>query len=63
MRKTYKYTILTLFLAVAFVFGSMEVMNLILRAREKQFLSESGRVVVEAPVRAWQKQNIDEDGE
>lgn len=63
MRKTYKYTILTLFFAVAFVFGSMEVMNLILRAREKQFLSESGRVVVEAPVRAWQKQNIDEDGE
>lgn len=63
MKKTYKYTILILFLAVAFVFDSMEVMNLILRTRERQFLSESGRVVVEAPVRAWQEQNNDEDGE
>lgn len=63
MNKTYKYTILTLFLAVAFAFGSMEVMNFILRAREGQFLSESGRVVVEAPVWAWQEQNIDEEGE
>lgn len=54
----YKYTILTLFLAVAFAFGSMEIMNLILKERESQFLTESGGVVVKAPVRAWQ----DEDG-
>lgn len=61
MNKTCKYTMLTLFLAVAFVFGSMEVMNLILKERERQFLSESGRVVVEAPIRAWQEQNTDRD--
>lgn len=61
MNKTCKYTMLTLFLAVTFVFGSMEVMNLILKERERQFLSESGRVVVEAPIRAWQEQNTDED--
>lgn len=63
MNKTYKYTILTLFLAVIFVFGSMEIMNLILRARERQFLSESGRVVVEAPVRAWQEGDGSMEGE
>ena len=63
MNKSYKYTILTLLLAVIFVFGSMEGMNLILRAREIQFLSESGRVVVEAPVRAWMEQNGGAEGE
>lgn len=63
MNKSYKYTILTLLLAVLFVFGSMEGMNLILRAREIQFLSESGRVVVEAPVRAWMEQNGGAEGE
>ena len=63
MNKTYKYTILTLFLAVIFVFGSMEIMNFILRARERQFLSERGRVLVEAPVRAWQEGDSGEEGE
>ena len=63
MNKTYKYTILTLFLAVVFVIGSMEGMNFILQARERQFLSESGRVVVEAPVRAWQERDSDMEGE
>lgn len=57
MNKSYKYTILTLFLAVVFVLGSMKSMNLILQTRERQFLSESGRVVVEAPVRTWQEQD------
>lgn len=55
MNKTYKYTLLTLFLAVVFVVGSMEGMNFILQVRERQFLSENGRIVVEAPVRAWQE--------
>lgn len=61
MNKTYKYTILTLLLAVVFVFGSMEGMNLILRARERQFLSESGSVIVEAPVRAWESWENDKE--
>ena len=63
MNKSYKYTILTLFLAIMFAIGSMEGMNLILQTRERQFLSESGRVVVEAPVRAWQEQDSNMEGE
>lgn len=63
MNKTYKYTILTLFLTIIFVIGSMEGMSLVLRARERQFLSESGRVVVEAPVRAWQEQDSSMEAE
>ena len=62
MNKSYKYTILTLFLAVVFVLGSMGGMNLILQTRERQFLSESGRVVVEAPVRTWQEQDSGIEG-
>lgn len=63
MNKTYKYTLLTLFLAVVFVVGSMEGMNFILQVRERQFLSENGRIVVEAPVRAWQEQAGGMEGE
>lgn len=55
MNKTYKYTFLTLFLTLVFVFGSMTGMNLILRIRERQLLTESGRTVVEIPVRAWEE--------
>ena len=54
MKKTCKYTFLTMFLALAFIFGSMAVMNFILYIREDQFLSESGMAVVESPVRSWQ---------
>lgn len=54
MKKTYKYTFLTTFLALAFIFGSMAAMNFILYIREDQFLSESGMAVVESPVRSWQ---------
>ena len=50
MNKSYKYTILTLFLALVFAFGSMAGMNLILRAKERQLLTERGRAIVEAPV-------------
>lgn len=63
MNKAHKYTILTVFFALAFTFGSMAGMNFILREREKQFLTESGRVVVEAPIRAWQEQESGEKDE
>ncbi len=63
MNKSYKYTILTLFLALAFAFGSMAGMNFILRAKERQLLTERGRAIVEAPVRSWQGQESGEDGE
>lgn len=55
MNKTAKYTALTLFLAVVFSFGSMAGMDYILLTRERQLLTESGRAVVETPVRAWQE--------
>lgn len=54
MKKTYKYTFLTMFLALTFIFGSMAAMNFILYIREDRFLSESGMAVVESPVRPWQ---------
>lgn len=54
MNKTYKYTFFTLLLAFIFVFGSMVGMNRILRFREKQLLTERGRVVAESPIRAWE---------
>lgn len=54
MKKTYKYTFLTMFLALAFIFGSMAAMNFILYIKEGQLLSESGMAVVESPVRPWQ---------
>lgn len=54
MKKTYKYTFLTMFLALAFIFGSMAAMNFILYIREGRLLSESGMAVVESPVRPWQ---------
>lgn len=67
MKKTCKYTFLTMFLALAFIFGSMAVMNFILYIREDQFLSESGMAVVESPVRSWQgwgdESDAKEDGE
>ena len=67
MKKTYKYTFLTMFLALAFIFGSMAAMNFILYIREDQFLSESGMAVVESPVRSWQgwgdESDEKEDGE
>lgn len=53
MNKSYKYTILTLFLAIVFIFGSMAGMNFIIRVREGQLLTQRGRVLVETPVRSW----------
>lgn len=56
MHKTYKYTIVTLLLAVAFSLGSMEAMKLILWVRERQILSENGKIEVAEPVQERQKQ-------
>lgn len=63
MNKAYKYTLFTVFLSLVFAFGSMVGMNFILEAREKQMLTENGRVVVEAPVWAWQKEEDREERE
>lgn len=63
MNKSFKYTILTLLLALGFAFGSMAGMNLILEARERQILTERGKAVIEAPVRAWQEWKTDENEE
>jgi hypothetical protein len=62
MNKAYKYTILTLLLAVVFIFVSMTGMNLILQIRERQLLTESGRIAMETPVRSWQTAD-NEEGE
>lgn len=56
MRKTYKYTIVTLILAVAFSFGSMAVVRLLLQARERQILSENGKFELAESVWEQQKQ-------
>ena len=53
MNKSHKYTFLTLLLASVFIFGSMAGMNLILRVREGQLLTERGSALAETPVRAW----------
>jgi len=63
MNKSLKYTVLTIFLAFIFAFGSIAGMNVILEAREDQILTESGRAVVETPVRAWDKQVFLEEEE
>jgi hypothetical protein len=62
MNKAYKYTLLTVFLAVVFIFGSMTGMKLILQIRERQLLTESGSIVMETPVRSWQTAD-NEEGE
>lgn len=49
------YTFFSLLLSVAFIFGSMAGMNVILRIEESQLLSESGKAIVESPVRAWEE--------
>lgn len=54
MSKKNKYTIFTLSLAVFFSFGSMAGMKLALQIRERQLLTEKGRIVIEAPVGSWQ---------
>ncbi len=58
----YKYTIVFLIFAAFFIFGSMKVMNFILRLRETQLLTESGRVKMELPVRTWESWENDKEG-
>ena len=54
MIRKYKYTFVSLMFAVLFIFGSMAGMNYILKIRETQLLTESGRAEVESPVREWE---------
>ncbi len=61
MKKTYKYTVLTVVLAIVFSFGGMAGMNLILKARERQLLTKSGRSVVEVPVQTNVGQEKDQN--
>lgn len=63
MFKSSKYTLITLFLAVAFILGSMDGMDFILRVREKQLLGASGTAAIVSPVRAWQQGEGDIEGE
>ena len=63
MKRSFKYTFLTAFLALAFVFGSMEGMELFWAVKEKEILSDSGRTVVESPVLTWQGQYDNEKAE
>lgn len=63
MNRINKYTFLTLFLAFIFIFCSIVGMNYILHFREKQLLTESGKVIVESPVRAWYGRESDVENE
>jgi len=63
MRKTYGYTVVTLLFAFLFAFGSMAGSALILRARERQLLTQRGEAVAESPVRAWQEEQGGSDGQ
>ena len=61
MIRKYKYTFISLMFAVLFIFGSMTAMNYILRVRETQLLTESGRAEVESPVREWEGWGIGDE--
>lgn len=62
MISKYKYTVVFLIFAAFFIFGSMEVMDYILRLRETQLLTENGRVEMESPVRTWESWENDKEG-
>lgn len=53
MSRTYKYTFITLFLALAFMVCSMAGMNFVIKTREKQLLTQAGEAAIESPVRTW----------
>ncbi len=53
MIKRYMYTFFSLAIATLFLFGSMQVVFSLLHAREKDLLSETGKIVLQSPVRAW----------
>lgn len=60
MNKTYKYTVLTVFLALVFSFGNIICMKFILQARERQLLTESGTSVIDVPVQEWKIEGYSE---
>lgn len=62
MISKYKYTLVFLIFAALFILGSMEVMDYILRIRETQLLTESGRVEMESPVRTWESWENNKEG-
>ena len=57
MKKTSRYTILTMLLAVAISLGSMACLNLILRVREGWLLSANGAILAGSMVNEWQKRD------
>lgn len=61
MISKHKYTFVSLIFSAFFIFGSMAAMNYILRIREAKLLTESGRVEVESPVRAWENWQDNEE--
>lgn len=62
-KMNHKYTFITLFAALIFIVGSMAGMSFILRTREKQLLGQSGGVMMNSPVLAWQRTLEDDDRE
>ena len=61
MKRAYKYTILTVLLAVMFSLGIMEGMNFILRARERFLLAEKGNAQEEMPIQEWEGREVNLD--
>ena len=57
MSRKYKYTFFTVFLALAFSFGSMKAMDFILKVREQQLLEEKGTVLPDVFVLEWQEKD------
>ena len=57
MKKTYKYTIIAVFLAAVFSLGSVEGMNLILHWREHQLLYTGREIVAESVGDGWQERD------
>lgn len=54
MNRTHRYTLFSLLAAFVFIFGSMAGMNLILKTRERQLLTQRGTAVVESPIQVWE---------
>lgn len=61
MIKKFLYTVMSLVLAVSFVFGSMYLINELLEFQEKRLLMEDGKVEVESPVMPLKELLADKD--
>ncbi len=55
MIKGHIHTFFSIIFAIAFIYGSMLCMNVILKQRQNAFLNESGVTTVQTPVKAWQE--------